>query len=92
MKWHNLDISSSADMEGFLKWFMAIKVDVICRTMIQPIREECGLGNPPEIFTTNPSESINAILKHKIDYKKNKLPEFVEKVKELVEEKQKEVE
>lgn len=60
--------------------------------MLHPVREECGLGNPPEIFTTNPSESMNAILKCKVDFKKSELPVFVEKMKEVVVEQQKEVE
>ena len=55
-KWRSSEISSSADMDGFIHWFMANKVDVIQNTMLRPIRVECGLGNPPEIFTTNPSE------------------------------------
>ena len=79
-------------MEAFLNWFKANKVDVICNTMIRPVREECGLGNPPDIFTINPNESINALLKHKMDYKKSELPTFVEKVKELSREQVKEVE
>ena len=32
------------------------------------------------IFTTNASESVNAILKRKVDYKKNELPVFIDKV------------
>lgn len=41
--------------------------------------------NPPSTFTTNMSESINALLKRKLDYKKQELPVFIE-VKELVSE------
>jgi len=91
-KWRNLDVCSSADMEGFLQYFTANKVAVIRHTMLRPIRIECGLGNPPEIFTTNASESTNALLKHKVDYRRNELPVFVNKVKELVAEQQKELE
>ena len=87
-KWQNLDTSSSADMEGFLHWFMSNKVDMICNTMLHPIREDCGFGNPPDIFTTNPNESVNALLKHKVDYKRSELPVFIAKVKELVAEQQ----
>jgi len=43
-----------------------IKVEVIHDTMLHPVREELGLENPPEIFTTNPSESMNGVLKHKL--------------------------
>lgn len=44
------------------------------------------------MFTTNASESTNALLKHKVDYRRNELPVFVNKVKELVTEQQKELE
>ena len=60
--------------------------------MIRPIREECGLGHPPDIFTTNASESINAVLKHKVNYKQSELPVFIDHVKQLVDEQEKEVE
>ena len=60
--------------------------------MLKPIGEECGLGCPPEPFTTNASESINAMLKRKLDYKWSELPAFIDKVKELVNKQQKELE
>ena len=91
-KWHNLETTSSADMTAFLQWFKTNKVEVICDTMLHPIREECGLGNPPDIFTTNPSESVNALLKHKVDYNKSELPIFIQKLKEMVAEQNREVE
>ena len=91
-KWNTLANSSSADMAEFIDWFKANKVEVIRDTMLRPVREECGLGNPPEIFTTNPSESMNAVLKRKLDFRKSELPVFVEKMKEVVGEQQKEVE
>ena len=84
-KWRDIDMSSSADMEGFIQWFIANKLNTIKDTTV---REECGLGNPPDVFTTNPSESMNALLKHKVDYKRSELPQFIQKVKELVMEQQ----
>ena len=59
-------------------------MSVLRDTMSKSLRMECGLGNSPDIFTTNASESINAILKHKVNYKRNELPVFNSKVKELV--------
>ncbi len=61
VKWSSVECTSSTNMDAFIDWF-----DVICNTMIRSVREECGLGNPPDIFT---SESINAVLKHKVDSK-----------------------
>lgn len=71
---------------------MTNKAPIIRDAVLRSIREECGLGNPPEQFTTNASESVNALLKHKVDYKQNELPAFIDQVKELVEEQDKEVE
>ena len=90
--WRSSSMSSGSDIEKFIDWFMSRKVEVIRNTMLRSIREESGLGNPPSIFTTNASESINALLKHKVDYKKHQLPAFIDKVKELVDEQKREVE
>ena len=89
-KWRDLETSSS-EMEAFIQYFVANKVNVIRTTMLRPIMEDCGLGNPPEIFTTNASESVNALLKHKVDYKRNDLPVLIEKIKQLIDEQQNEL-
>ena len=52
--------------------------------MLKPVRIKAGLGSPPEHFSTNASESVNAVLKAKVDYKRNELPTFVRKMEELV--------
>ena len=54
--------------------------------MLRPVREEAGLGSPPEHFYTNSSECINNVLKVKVNYKRSELSQFVDKVHELVEE------
>ena len=40
----------------------------MCNNMRKDLREKAGLGSPPCIFTTNASESINAVLKRKVNY------------------------
>ena len=40
----------------------------------------------------NASESFNAVLKQKVNYKRNKLPVFLEKIKELIREQDSEIE
>ena len=60
--------------------------------MLHLVRGDCGLGNPPDIFTTNASESMNAVLKRKLEFKRSELPIIVDKMKEIVGEQQKEVE
>ena len=62
--WRCSSMSSGSDINKFIDWFMSRKVEVIRNTMLRSVREESGLGNPPKIFTTNASESVNALLKH----------------------------
>ena len=60
--------------------------------MLRSVRQECGLGCPPEPFITNSSESVNAVLKRKVNYKKSELPDFIDRIKETIDEQQREVE
>lgn len=92
MSWEGYEVSSAANVDGFIQWFKLNKSLVIRDHMLRPIREECGLGCPPQPFTTNASKSINELLNNKVDYKKTELPLFIEKVKDIVKEQQKEVE
>ena len=75
----------------FTEWFQKYKSDIIPDTMIKSVRESAGMGSQPEQFTTNASESINAVMKVKVDYKRNQLPVFIAKMQELVSEQQTEV-
>ena len=77
---------------GFFNWFCRHKIDAILSGMLKPVREEAGLGYPPTQFTTNASESLNAMIKRKVSYNKNELPAFVAHLKEVVNEQQREVE
>ena len=86
-KWMKLGISSSA-LNKFTSWFTTYKSSVVKTSMLTSIRQKCGLGTPPAAFTTNASESINAVLKKKVDYKRNELPRFF---KELIEEQDAEI-
>ena len=77
-KWRSFDHSSTTDLEGFVSWFQTCKVPVIRDSMLKTVREECGLGSPPDPFTTNASETANSILKNRVDYKQSELPEFLQ--------------
>ena len=77
-------------MHTFTYWFKWHKCDTVVASLLRPIREQAGLGYPPEQFTTNASESINALLKNKVD-KRNELPDFLTKLKEVVDEQDEEV-
>ena len=78
--------------KGFYEWFCRHKVDTIVSGMLKPAGQEAGLGVPPTSFTTNTCKSINAVLKWKVDFKKNELPIFVTNLKQLAEEQEREVE
>jgi len=78
--------------QGFFDWLSQYKVENIVCGMLKPVRREAGLGNPPLPFTTNASESVNAMLKRKVDYKKNELHVFINHLQQVVDEQEKEVE
>ena len=90
--WEAKEKESSDCIPGFYPWFCEHKVDSIVSGMLKPVREEAGLGSPPSSFTTNANESLNAMLKRKVDFKKNELPNFVNNLKELIDEQERELE
>ena len=92
-KWklHDLD-NDHGPVAEFCTWFCTYKKDVIRDTMLLPVREQAGLGSPPEAFFTNASECINNVIKVKVDYKRNELSQFVGKLREIVSEQQHEAE
>ena len=59
--------SNSADSQ-FYSNFCSVMASKIRHHMRKDIQENVGLGSPPTIFT---SESMNAVLKKKVGYKKN---------------------
>ena len=77
---------------GFYDRFCQYQCEVIVSGMLRHVREDAGLGVPPLPFTTNASESLNAVLKRKVNYRKHELPEFVKHLKELIDEQQRELE
>ena len=90
--WQSLSTTNGCNLKKFINYFDKNKVRVLQDTMSKSLRTECGLGIPPDIFTTNVSESVNTVLKHKLDYKENELPVFISKVREVIQEQQREVE
>ena len=86
------EIHGSGIRTGFFDWLSQYKAENIVSGMLKPVRREAGLGNPPLRFTTNASKSVNAMLKRKVDYKKNELHVFINHLKQVVDEQEKEVE
>ncbi len=85
-KWEE-DVEQDGVLE-FFAWFRKYKAGIIKRSMIKEVQEEAGLGSPPERFTTNASESLNAVMKAGVHYRKNELPAFIQKLHKLVVEEQ----
>ena len=80
------------NIEIFCLWLSRNKAETIRSSMLRPVREDAGLGSPPQAFYTNASESVNNVIKRKVDYKRNDLPHFIQKLKELAQEQDREVE
>ena len=87
-QWNELEKTHNA-CPGFYNWFMRNKATTIMQTMMKPVREEAGLGSPPEPFTRNASETVNSIIKSHVWYKASQLVELTE---EVIDEQEKEVE
>ena len=88
----DLLVKESSCRSGFCEWFVKYKSRVVEVSMLSSGRREAGLGDPPEAFTTNACESINAVVKAKVQYKKSDLPHFLMQMRELIDEQGKEVE
>ena len=87
-KWSSMHDRGS----DFYDWFLKYESNILLSTVLKPVREKAGLGSPPDIFTTNASESLNAVLKSKLNYKRSELPQFVKQMDELVIEQKEEFE
>ena len=61
---------------GFFEWFSVYEAEVFCTSMIASVRTLAGLGKPPETYTTNASESLNNLLKRKVNFKRSEWPQF----------------
>lgn len=90
-KWERIDSYNQGLLHAFGRWFCCYKKNLLKNKMLKKSRIKAGLSNPPTYFSTNSSESINAMLKKKVDYKKSELPQFLEKLRSAMEE-QKELE
>ena len=57
---------------SFFDYFVQQYSKVFENTMLKSSRTAAGLGCPPGIFTTNSSESLNAAIKRKVNFKESK--------------------
>ena len=91
-EWRAMSLPSLADIERFIAWFLTHKVPVIQDSMLRSIREDCGLGSPPNTFTTNACETANSMLKNQAHYKRSEMFEFLHKLKQHISEQEGEIE
>ena len=82
---------TTASGPQFYSYFCQYVASVVKHNMSRYVREAAGLGSPPEIFTTNSVESVNSLLKQKVNYKESEWPAFNNQSKELVESQRQEV-
>ena len=75
----------------FYTWFVKNKSEDFCNHTLRGL-QDVALGSPPVPFFTNASESINAVLKEILSYKKQQWAIFNNKVKKAVENHQHEME
>ena len=83
---------NQAGASDFYKWFLQYKAFTMKTTMLKDVREDAGLGTPPEIFTTNASETINSVIKSHLSHKSSKHIELIDKLKEVIDDQELEVE
>ena len=81
----------SKDGPQFYRYFRQYKAQAVRHNMLRCHREAVGLGCPPAAYTTNASESINALIKQHVHYKASLWPEFNEKLRKLIDSKHEEM-
>ena len=69
---------------SFYDYFMKYYASTIRHCMLKDLRISVGLGSPPAMYSTNSCESLNAVIKRKVDYKESEWPKFNDQMKELV--------
>ena len=76
----------------FFSWFKKYKAIEFQKHTLPPLREESGLGSPPNAFYTNDNKSVNTVFKECVNYKKEQWGVFNQKMKKMVQQQQQEVE
>jgi hypothetical protein len=75
----------------FLNYFMKYKVDFFEKNLRADYRKKAGLGDPPRPYDQNASESMNNLLKYKID-KEKQLFEFIKYYEAVLKQEQEKIE
>ena len=60
--------------------------------MLRPIRLNAGLGNPPEAYYNNMPKSANKVIKMGVDFRKNEMTEFNDKMEKVIQQQRRDCE
>ena len=90
-RWNNLEEPYNSP-PCFHAWFLKHCQDIVARYMLRSAQERVELGSPPSPYYTNKVESKNHIFKEEVTYKTSQLPDFVQKMKSLMEQQKAEIE
>ena len=89
-KWQKLQDEHNSTGVSFYEWFLQYHAEVVMKTMLKPVHESVGLGDPAE-FNTNDSEPTNSSVKQFLGFKKSDWPVFNEKIQKFIHMQQEEV-
>ena len=92
-RWNGFEVSNRRSLQGtmiqpeFHDWFCEYKAEDMSNTMVKSVRNAAGLsssdGNTKR-FYTNASESLNQMLKEKVNYKTSHLHKFIDEICDFV--------
>lgn len=91
--WNGIEVSNRRTLQGelnqpeFYKWLCEYRAEGMSKTMIKSLRDAAGLvpsDGSTKCFYTNASESINQMLKIKVNYKASHLHKFIDEMHDFV--------
>ena len=65
----------------FFDYFMRYFAGTIRNSMRKNLWKSVGLGYPPAVYTTNASESLDAVIKREVNYKETEWSRFNDELK-----------
>ena len=74
-RWNDIEKQYRLSQRGveiepvFHKWFTDEKANTIAKCMLKDVRIKAGMGQDPDHFYTNMSESMSKTLKERTDFK-----------------------
>lgn len=92
-RWNGVEVSNRRSLQGtmiqpeFYDWFCKYKAEDMSNTMIRSVRNEAGLSSSDgstKRFYTNASESLNQMLKDKVNYNASHLHKFIDEMCDFV--------